>query len=275
MPDRGDVLRAVDGALDLVRGREVEELAQRCDASEVGDRGPHVVDQLLGDQGLVVVHGVEDLADGQRRGGVGPDQAQCLLVLGGCAVLQPEGPVRLQVLSEPGRLGGGEPVVCVVEQGQVGAELTAYGVEHGRDVAEVGVGVPVLHEGAGLLVEDGRAGVVGAVHAVHGLQTGDARLYADGLVALGEPGPHRVEEFGEVVPAEDEGQERGGRRARCGEGKRDVLGRRAGLVDASGCLPADRPMCRADRQGFKAGQAAARNVPIRSRPACVTSRLWV
>ncbi len=58
-----------------------------------------VVDELLADQRLVVPHGVEDLADGQRRGGVLTDQPQRLLVLRRRAVLQPEQVVRLQRLA--------------------------------------------------------------------------------------------------------------------------------------------------------------------------------
>lgn len=196
--DRGDVLRPVDRALDLVLGGEVEELAQRCDASEVRDGRAYVVDQLLGDQGLVVVHRVEDLTDGQRCGRVPADQPQRLLVLGGRAVLQPEQAVRLQVLAQTGGLHGREAVVRVVQEGQLRAELGAHGLQYVRHVTQIGVGVPVLHQRPGLLVQHGGAARVRARHTVDRLQSGDAGLHADRRIALGEAGPDRVEELGDV-----------------------------------------------------------------------------
>lgn len=114
-----------------------------------------VVDQLLGDQALVVVHRVEDLADGQRRGGVAAHRAQGLLVLRGGAVLEPEEVVRLQLLAEAGRLDGGEPVVGVVQERELGAELGTHRLQYVRHVTEIGVGVPVLHQRPGLLVQHG------------------------------------------------------------------------------------------------------------------------
>lgn len=126
-------------------------------------------------------------------------EPQRLLVLGGGAVLQPERTVRLQVLAEPGRLDGREAVVGVVEEWYPGAELGTYRLEHGGGVAEVGVRVPVLDQGPGLLVEDALALCAGGVHAVDGLEAGDARLDANGGVALVQPLPHGVEEFGDVA----------------------------------------------------------------------------
>lgn len=127
-------------------------------------------------------------------------QPQRLLVLGGCAVLQPERAVRLQVLAEAGRLNGCEAVVGVVQQRYLRAELRPYRLEHRGGVPQVGVGVPVLDQGPGLLVEDARALFIGGVHPVDGLEAGNARLDADGGVALGQPRPYGVEEFGDVAP---------------------------------------------------------------------------
>jgi hypothetical protein len=80
----------------------------------VGGGSANVVDQLLGDQLLVVPDGVENLTDRQGRGGVLAHQPQRLLVLGGGAVLQPEEVVRLQALAELRRLDRSEAMMGVV-----------------------------------------------------------------------------------------------------------------------------------------------------------------
>lgn len=87
----------------------------------------------------------------------------------------------------------------VVQEQQLGAELGAYGLEDGWQVTQVRLGVPVLHERAGLLVCDGRPLAVGGVDAVDGAQARDAGLDADRRVPLGQPGAYGVEEFGDVA----------------------------------------------------------------------------
>src|SRR5664279_5640957 len=88
--DRGDVRRAVDAGLDLVDRREVQDLAKPGDPTGMGRRRTHIVDQLFGDQGLVVEDAVEDLPDRQRGRGLRPHPAQALLVLRRGDVLEPE-----------------------------------------------------------------------------------------------------------------------------------------------------------------------------------------
>lgn len=127
---------------DLVLGRKVQDLFHRRDPAGVRHGRAHVVDELVLDQRLVVPHGVEDLADGEWRRGVLPDETQGVLALGRCAVFEPEQVVRFERLAELGRLDGRHPVVPVVEQGQVGSEFGADGFEHGRQVAQA-LGAPV------------------------------------------------------------------------------------------------------------------------------------
>src|SRR5664279_1675565 len=71
----------VDTGLDLVDRREVQDLAEPRDPTGVRGAGAHVVDQLFGDQVLVVEDTIENLADRQRGRGLRPHPAQSLLVL--------------------------------------------------------------------------------------------------------------------------------------------------------------------------------------------------
>src|SRR6185312_12983071 len=70
LADGGDVGRAVEAGLDLVDACKIHNLLERADAAGVGDGAAHVVDELLGDERLVVEDGVEDLTDGERRRGL-------------------------------------------------------------------------------------------------------------------------------------------------------------------------------------------------------------
>ena len=71
--------------------RTLIEVGEGGDAAQVGDAaGVHhgradVVDQLLLDQLLGVPDGVEDLADGERRGGVLADQPEASWFSAGAA----------------------------------------------------------------------------------------------------------------------------------------------------------------------------------------------
>ena len=70
------------------------------DAAGVHHRGADVVDELLLDQLLAVIDGVEHFAHRQRRGGVLADQAEPLLQFRRRGILQPEQMVRLQFLAQ-------------------------------------------------------------------------------------------------------------------------------------------------------------------------------
>src|ERR1035441_8844574 len=114
------------------------------DAAGVRDGAANVVDQLLADEGLVVPDRVKYLPDRERRRRVRSHQPQRLLVLRWDAVLQPEQVVGFEALAELGGLDRGHAVMPVVQQWQLGTELAAHGLEHGRNVAQIGTGVPRL-----------------------------------------------------------------------------------------------------------------------------------
>ena len=108
----------------MAAGAHVVELGQVRDLAQVGDAAAvdhghaDVVDELLFDEAVAVVDGVEDLAHRERRRGVLADEPEALLQLGGDRVLEPEEMVGLERLAEArrprsgsadgGRRGGGE-----------------------------------------------------------------------------------------------------------------------------------------------------------------------
>ncbi len=142
--DRGEVRGAVRAGADLVERGQVEDAAQVGDAAGVHDRGAHVVDELLGDQLLHVPDRGEHLAGRDRRGGVLPDQAERVLVLGRRRILHPEQAQLLDALAEAAGLDRGEPVVHVVQQVEAETEPFAdLGQVGGREV-EVRLGAPRL-----------------------------------------------------------------------------------------------------------------------------------
>ena len=142
----------------------------------VGDGGTHVVDELFLDQGDVIAPRVDNLADGDRRGGVLTHDAQeFLILLGWSGVFHPEQVVRLERFAEASCLNRAQTVVGIVQQDEVLAVLVTNFLEHSRKRVEVGACVPNLfdrHRGtAGRLVVVTQALLAGALLGVSG--TGD------------------------------------------------------------------------------------------------------
>jgi hypothetical protein len=85
--------------------RQVGDSPQMGDTARVNDRGANEVDQLLGDQGLTVVDGIEYFAD-RDRVTVLANEPETFLVLRRRRILHPEQPVRLGDLpSRPASIG--------------------------------------------------------------------------------------------------------------------------------------------------------------------------
>lgn len=133
----------------------------------------------------------------QRGGGVLPDEAEGLLVLGRGRVLDPEHPEGFEVLAQVRGLDRGQPVVDVVQEVEVVAELLPYGGHVLGHPVQVLAGVPALLRGQ---LSVGR--LVGVpltlAHAVDLGDSGHGGLGAEAAVA--EPGDV-VEELGDVVAA--------------------------------------------------------------------------
>src|ERR1700682_3775111 len=112
------------------------------DTARMNDRGANEVDQLLGDQGLAVVDGVEYFADRDRRHRVLADEPEAFLVLRWRRILHPEQPVRLERFAQPAGLDRRETVVHVVENMVIEAEARADGVEQPRRMIQIIRGRP-------------------------------------------------------------------------------------------------------------------------------------
>ena len=91
---------------------------------------------------MAIVDRVEHLADRERRRGVLPDQAERLLCFGGHRILEPEEVLRLEALAETRRLDWRQPVMRVVQQVDVRAELPAQPIEERRHEREVPLAAP-------------------------------------------------------------------------------------------------------------------------------------
>src|SRR5918992_949273 len=117
-------------------------------------------------------------------GGVcwGRPPPQPLWVLGRGQVLEPVQVHWFDGLTEPRRLVGCEPVVRVVQQSQIRADVLADLDQYARHVAQIGIGVPDLLDRPDT---PARRFVGGAVlrHAVHGVQAWHPGLHTDGLEA--------------------------------------------------------------------------------------------
>ena len=134
---RRQVGRAVAAGADLIEIGKRRDPAQMADAASVDHRRADIVDQLLLDKLLGVPDRIEDLADRERGGGVLADQPEAGLVLGRGRVLEPEQPVRLEILAEPAGLDRGQTMMDVVEQMNVPAERIARFLEQLGDVAHI------------------------------------------------------------------------------------------------------------------------------------------
>ena len=183
---------------DLVERGQVGDAPQVSDAAGVDHCAANVVDQLLLDQLLAVPDGVEHFAHGQRSRGVAADMAEGFLVLRRRRVLHPEQAVGLQRLAKLRRLVGRQPVVHVVQQLVLEAVSVAQLLEQLRREIEVLRRVPHRFGGkprVGRLVMQ-----VSAADAVGLVDTGNAALRADRLVAHIDVTADRIDRLLEVGP---------------------------------------------------------------------------
>ena len=190
---------AVRSGSHVIELGKVEDLAQMADASGVNDRGPDVVDELLGDQLPAVPDGVEHLADGDRDRRVLADQPKAVLELGRAGVLQPERVVVLEALAEPRRLHRRQAMVHVVQDVQVEAEALPHRLEESGHRAQVRLGRP---PGLGRTLDRGRlVEELVLCDAVDRTQTRDADLHANRLVAHLAIGGDLLEHLGDGLGA--------------------------------------------------------------------------
>jgi hypothetical protein len=166
---------------------ERRDLPQMAEPAGMRHRRPDVVDQMFLDQHVAVEDGVEHLADRDRRGRVMADDAERLLQLRRHRILHPEQPVGLERLAERTGLDRCQPVVHVMQEVQVVAELTAQPVEHRGHEVEIALAAPDGFERAMLLRRFVRLRSLG--DAVSVIQPRDAALRADrGVSEIGLPG---------------------------------------------------------------------------------------
>ena len=181
--DRRQVGRAVAAGADLIEIGEVRDLAQMADAAGMDHGGADIVDQLVLDQFAAIMDRVEDLAHGQRRGGVLADQLERVLIFRRGRIFQPEGAILFQILAQATGLDRGQAMMDVVQQMHVPAQRLARSLEQFGDDAEIFAGVPDIfgrQVGVGGFVE-----IFVLRHAIGRRHAGDAALDADRLVALG------------------------------------------------------------------------------------------
>src|SRR6266404_3278542 len=103
----------------------MSDLFKVSDPAGVYDSCADVIDQLLLNELLTVVNGVENFADCERRCGVLANQAKAFLHFPRGGILEPEEMIRFQVFTQPRRFNRREPMVSVMEQVDVGAEFLA------------------------------------------------------------------------------------------------------------------------------------------------------
>ena len=214
--DGRDVGGAVVAGADVVEGGEVGGLFGVGDAAAVDDGHADVVDELVADEVVGVPDGVEDFAYGDGCCGVVADEFEAFLQFGGAGVFEPEEVVGLEGFAEARGFDGGEAVVDVVEEMDVGAEFDAEFFEERGGEVEVAFGGPEGFGGEAAL--GGFVGLAGFGDSVAGGDAGDSGLGADGEVA-----------FGDVLA----GRSRGLRRCRlrwrgCRRGSPGGTGRRGG-----------------------------------------------
>ena len=85
---------------------------------------------------------IEQLAHGDRRGALLPQEAEVVVLLGRERVFEEEGAILFQVLAELDRLAGRDPFVNVVEQLDVIAEVGPQVLEQLGDLAHVAGRLP-------------------------------------------------------------------------------------------------------------------------------------
>ena len=151
----------------LIQLRERRDLAQVADAAGVHHRRPDVVDELLLDQLLAVVDRVEDLADRERRRRVLADEAEAFLSSRPASDPPSRTGGTARGLAQPRRFDRRQPVVHVVQQMDVGAELARAGAR--TAAARTSRYVSLLHTFSGgrpalgrLVVQLAAADAVGA-----------------------------------------------------------------------------------------------------------------
>jgi len=81
--DGAHVRGAVAAGADLIDFCKAGNFSEMGNSASVHDGGADVVDQLLLDELLAIVNGIENLADGERRSGMAANQAKAFLQLGG------------------------------------------------------------------------------------------------------------------------------------------------------------------------------------------------
>ena len=139
---RAEVGGAVAAGAHVMQLAEGGDLAQVGHPARVDHRAADVVDELFLDELLAVPDAVEDLAHREGRGGVRADRPESLLQLGRDGVFHPEEAIRLEGLAEPGGLDRREPVVDVVEQVGLGAQLRAQSREEPGNEVQVALRAP-------------------------------------------------------------------------------------------------------------------------------------
>ena len=179
--DRRQVRRAVAASSHVINLRQGGDLLEVREASAVNHGHAKVVDELFGDEDVRVPDGVEDLADGQRRGRVLANDAEAFLQFCRDCIFEPEEVIGLEALSEARGFDGSEAVVNVVEQVKIVAEFQAQRFEQFGNMKEIFFGRPDIFRRQTFL-----GGLV--VHLVAGDsvgrgQTGDTRLRAHCEVA--------------------------------------------------------------------------------------------
>jgi hypothetical protein len=100
---RTHVRRAVASSPHLVQFGQTGNLSQVRNSSRMHNRGPDVIDELLLDQLLAIENGIENFADGERRGGVLTDETKTFLQLRRNRIFKPKQVIRLEALSEAPR----------------------------------------------------------------------------------------------------------------------------------------------------------------------------
>src|SRR5260370_36307307 len=93
---------AVTTGADLVQLGKAGDFSQMGNSCGVHHGGAELIGPRLLTELLAIEDGVEDFADGERRGGVAANQAKTFLQLGGGRVFEPQEEGRVEALAEAG-----------------------------------------------------------------------------------------------------------------------------------------------------------------------------